>query len=858
MNVSVKKIEKKYDIIYSLLLALFVFGIVSILFFMISRHGKIYGSETDWINQHVQFADYLRNTFYETGNIYPDFMSQLGGGQSAIQLTYYGLFRPEILLSYLFPFIDMKTYFMISGVVILLFSVEIFYFWLRKEKISNHVAFFVGLLFACAGPLLFHTHRHLMFINYIPWLILAFWGIDNYVTKRKSGLMIFSILMIFLSSFFFGVSCLFICGIYAIYCILKNKPGISFKDFFIELMRLLGHVIIAMMLTCFLILPTAISMMGSHRDSLQTPTLLELLKPRMNFEAIIFEGGQEAYSAGMTAISIIALYFFIYKRNMATRVLGILILIVTAIPIFSYILNGLQYARVKPFITLMPLLGYMIAVMMEDLKNKKNFKFFLLSPLFILPYFYLTQAANKKLFLIDVIMIIALLMIYMKTKYKVLMMVYIILPFYALMPINKEEDYLTKEKLAMVDNESKINLIKQTLDNDDSLYRFDDLDFALRTSNQVPDLRMKKTSLYSSNQNYTYNQFFYQTMKMAGISTNNVNMLVSMNPYFQNMMSVKYIYSKSRIPYGYEEIANDGENGKIIKNENVLPMAYVSSNLMSEKDFNKLSYPYTMEALYQNTIISGDSKNTYNSEMNKVDLGYTIEEMDDSITVKKVKNGYKFKVTEPQSKISIRLNEPINNQLLIVDFSLSDIKNSNRNSTKISINGIINKIGLKNDIYYNGRTNFAYVLSRNKQWDKIDIELSKGEYTITNPETYIVNGNTLPQRLTTIDQVDFDKQSNAILEGTVNVKENGYFVTSIPYQDGFEVTVDGKPVDYEMVDTAFIGFPIDKGMHHVVIGYQMPGKKLGIMISVLGLICCLILKLKKYYFHHRIVYTKKK
>ena len=38
------------------------------------------------------------------------------------------------------------------------------------------------------------------------------------------------------------------------------------------------------------------------------------------------------------------------------------------------------------------------------------------------------------------------------------------------------------------------------------------------------------------------------------------------------------------------------------------------------------------------------------------------------------------------------------------------------------------------------------------------------------------------------------------------MEESGYFVTSFPYKEGYEITVDGKNVQAEKVNCAFIGF----------------------------------------------------
>ena len=70
----------------------------------------VFGSSIDWISQHSTLADYFRKRFYATGNLFPDFAWNLGGGQNIYHFAYYGLLSPTMLLSYLFPFIPMDLW----------------------------------------------------------------------------------------------------------------------------------------------------------------------------------------------------------------------------------------------------------------------------------------------------------------------------------------------------------------------------------------------------------------------------------------------------------------------------------------------------------------------------------------------------------------------------------------------------------------------------------------------------------------------------------------------------------------------------------------------------------------------------
>ena len=152
------------------IIILLVIGILCVLGVFIS--GNLFGSNMDWLNQHVVFADYFRNLFYETGTLLPQISWNLGLGQNIYNFSYYGLLNPIILISYLLPFIDMTKYIMLSSILLYLFSIYLFYKWI-EPKFSSKTSFLLTFLFLSAGPIFFHFHRQIMFVNYIPFLLLA-------------------------------------------------------------------------------------------------------------------------------------------------------------------------------------------------------------------------------------------------------------------------------------------------------------------------------------------------------------------------------------------------------------------------------------------------------------------------------------------------------------------------------------------------------------------------------------------------------------------------------------------------------------------------------------------------------------
>ena len=147
---------------------------------IITKFGTyFYGSTVDWNTQHYIIPDYFRKLFYQTKNLFPNFAPHLGSGQNIYNLSYYGLFNPVILISYMFPFISMRSYIQISSILLIYSSIILIYKWL-KNKFDFKIAAISTILFTLASPILLHTHKHIMFVNYIPFTIMGLIAVEKY------------------------------------------------------------------------------------------------------------------------------------------------------------------------------------------------------------------------------------------------------------------------------------------------------------------------------------------------------------------------------------------------------------------------------------------------------------------------------------------------------------------------------------------------------------------------------------------------------------------------------------------------------------------------------------------------------
>lgn len=119
---------------------------------------------------------------------------------------------------------------------------------------------------------------------------------------------------------------------------------------------------------------------------------------------------------------------------------------------------------------------------------------------------------------------------------------------------------------------------------------------------------------------------------------------------------------------------------------------------------------------------------------------------------------------------------------------------------------------------------------------KLKKEISKG--SLLNPELYLLNKQALNKTISYAqnNRLKLSKWTNNQIEGTVNIKQGQSLITTIPYTSGWQAFSDGKPVKIVKALNRFIALDLPKGKHKITLKHTMPGLKLGIIVSFLGLI----------------------
>ena len=209
------------------------------------------GTVGDFKLQYLPMAEYFRNLFYKNFDLFPDFAFNLGAGMNIYYLAYYGFLSPMVLLSYLFPMIKMIDFMILTSAIIVISSSILFYYFLRKEH-DELTSFLGSFLFLSAVPIIYNSTQEILFINYFPFLILALFGVDKYIEKNKSLLLMISIALIIFSSYYFAFSAIVVIIIYAIYKFIKLEKQGLLKF----ILKLALRIIVSCLISGILIIPT--------------------------------------------------------------------------------------------------------------------------------------------------------------------------------------------------------------------------------------------------------------------------------------------------------------------------------------------------------------------------------------------------------------------------------------------------------------------------------------------------------------------------------------------------------------------------------------------------------------------------
>jgi uncharacterized membrane protein YfhO len=512
-------------------------------------------------------------------------------------------------------------------------------------------------------------------------------------------------------------------------------------------------------------------------------------------------------------------------------------------PVIIYLFNGTMYIDGKAFIPFMPLLLILCGrFMVKFIERTADVRFTLI--LFaIISVMSLKQGDYNSLQKIVVMIDTAatLGVMYLSNKMdrrSVISMFAVAAAMIVCVALNCTDTLVKKSVIDDVYSKDAESLVDETLDSDTDIYRFAENTGSELLVNKVYRTDYLTTNLYSSLTNPSYRDFrFFSSGSEVG-SRNNAIHRQPLNIIFDTLMGCRYrLVKDDPILFGEHKIAASGEYS-VYKNDYAFPLGFATSDVMKVDKYRKLQFELQQEAILSNIIIPKefDAEGKNDEHTRSFDIDFT--ELADYDGIEYDKRIYTIN-SKKIIKAKVKLDKPVEDGvLLITAFADNRIgKISAQKDIIMKINGVKNKLTDPKWKYNNGNYVFSYVISSDKPITELDMEFSAGIYNISGFEAFVMDGDALRGAMENKDAfiIETEDPIGDTLSGSIDVRKDGWFNITIPYDKNFTFLVDGEKVDYYRTDLAFMGFPIKAGKHTIEMTYNAPLKKEGRLVTFAGI-----------------------
>ncbi|MDD3402366.1 MAG: YfhO family protein [Hespellia sp.] len=843
-----------------------ILSAIPLILFLYQRSGGyLAGSSLDWITQHSVFPTYFRELFWKSGNIFPQYAAEIGGGQNIWNFAYYGLYNPLFLLSFLLPGVEMSVY--MQGISLLgqIANGILCYVWLKKH-FEKEFSFYATFFLILAAPVIYHSSTQIMFVDYMPFLLMTLIGYDRYKEREKYGVMVAGVFCMILTSFYFSIGGLLVLFFYGL-CDLNWERVKSLLDFIRQMWHRFYPVLFGVALSLFYLIPIYCAMQGG-RSSKAVFSLKELLLPDVAVTKYLYS----PYGIGVSAVAIIAIATGLFYKKCMEKWLSIVLVILLLCPAFEWLLNGGLYIRAKALIPFLPLVCYVLAAYFQKMKSRVIPKkwvaagYVLAGSVLLCGLKEMSQTVRHLLYL-DLFICAAVLLISMKLwKNALCIASAAVMVATGIYETGQMKSKLMKEDVVLGLEDTKVrDTIQTLLARQESQGRVE-----LRGSNEKDKENINRvlavgqnlTSCYSSIQNSLYSQF----RKELGLPKSTRNELMENvvdDPIFLRIMGVKYLIGNAAVA-GYQlvqgaEAATDGGNDTAVyENQAAAPLFYLTNQTISAESYKKKSWAQKQLTLLEAAVIK-DSEGTLEKELTDAPLQLAsyagaegeVTAQDGELSVRLAK-GFTQKLAVavpgvPGGRTLWNQDEPDEpedepegqtlgrNQYLFISFTVDNLKNNQ--DVSVSINGQKNKLTAAESEYYNNNTEFHYTCPLEADKAEITVTFGKGTYNLKNIQCQVGSEDTgKNQTLYQNPVLVSPLRSGDGYEGKIDAKEDTCLVTSIPYDSNFRIYVDGKKIDSQKVNSAFLGAKIEKGTYELRIVYQAPGSIAGKCVSMLAVL----------------------
>lgn len=762
---------------------------------------------SDLRHQYIYLFDYLKDMFDGNASLFYSFSKGIGG--SMYGTFFYYLSSPLNLFLLFFSKENLHI-----GIGLLIFikialcSLTMFYYLDKQTKLSN----FNKLLFSISYSLMIYNITYFFCIMWLDIIILAplvILGLDKILENKKSILYIIFLFLSIVSNYYMAYMLCIFCVIYLMYKLFVMYNLKKDKKIIKEIiLKFIIHSLLAGLLATFMILPVLNEITHVYREDVISNNYSFF----NNFKFLLRSIGLFNYNSsirysyiyifpGFYVFTILINYLIYVKDSDKKYIIGVLLIFIVSALVPQ--LNCVWHCFTNPmlfknrFAFLLPL--FLIITLSKKIDN---FKILSTNQIIIISIIYIAILGVPYLFDItnySILIIITNFFLlfsnmyliginkkYNNVIYKFCLLFVTLLFSYLCLKYNFINTKLLDKKEDLLNYRLYLN---NYLNNYDSnYYRIDG--YNIIGLDEMWNLKNSSRVTYfisSNNQNIMnfYANVGYNSSSTFASSDSKEHIVIN------GLLGIKYWYNDNQNDnyIKYDSITIGDKNIDILKSKYYKNIGYVIKN--KNVDINKDNI-----FLYQNS---------FTRLLDNIDVY-------EECNIEKIAKN-KFKIKDQECLEGYIYIKNYHGYILIDNKEYKYTKNDKQN-------------------------NFIYMKKYVFNYDSI-IEIPS-EYDF-NLNLYKLNTNNVDKLFNDLNQeLIIEEIENNKLTGTINLRNSGTLMITVPYDDGFEVYVDGIKSNYNEIFDTFIGIDLTEGEHKIELIYKIPYLKLGIIVSIISVIITFI------------------
>lgn len=803
----------------------------------------------DMYHQYVPFLGELQSKLQSGGSLFYTW-NGAGGSNFWNLLAYYGA-SPLNLILVLFP----KKFLMEGVTLILLLKIGLagstMAVYLRaivweKDKRSADISLvgFATLYALCSYVMAYYWC--IMWMDAVALLPLCILGLHK-ILDGRSGVFytVCLALVVFINYYMAIMVCIFILFYYPVLYFIKVQ-GESAGHFFKTTGRAVGYSLLGVLMSAVMLLPTWMSMQSTYYISADMPEktelyndLLDILNQMLPNAELTYREGLPNLYCGMFVVILLVFYWISRTIPLREKLLNgaFLVFLIFSLNInkLDFIWHGFHFPNQLPYRYTFMICFLLIAMAYQVFQRVDEIR---VNHLWILlaaggGYYLLAQKIltehikDLDLFVYSglawLALYVAILLLYKKGRLpKNLLLILTVILLTCEMASNtctSIDQVGTTQRSNYYANEADIaKLVKKTEGTDGRFGRTEMNDNYILNCPAM--YHYKGISQFSSSLNANATALM-EHIGMEGAPDKNRFNYNQTDPVTNAMLNIRYLIGKN-LPIDDSDFKQIAKSGNSRLYESIYPL---SIGYMTADTIRTWNYEQENPFMVLDDYVRAVTQNKYTSvftEIEPVDVSAANIELSstgDGMWDSTLKNE-----TKKSKTILTYQARQTGKQYLFIEADDAD-------AITVSQEKKDDKTEIRNDC--GSIVNLGEMDSGTEFTVTIEYKEGKGGSVVSHVCTMDEAVWQDAYKMLSASMLDVTDYGDSYLKGTIDVQEDGVFVTSVPYEAGWKLKVDGHTREInELIGGAWISTSLSAGEHQIELSFRPPGLIVGLLITL--------------------------